>query len=131
MRLLPEKCFRHKTLFVQSYGAPVTMRWKRRLKEKLRNVYWIGGGSAAGKSTIARRLAAAHGFHVYASDDVMADHARRSSRDDSPLLHRFMAMDMDERWVRVVGPRSLAPGASPPCLSVECPGDHTRYVARR
>ena len=29
----------------------------------------------------------------------MADHARRSSPEDCPLLHRFMAMDMDQRWV--------------------------------
>jgi len=36
---------------------------------------------------------------VYATDDVMADHARRSSREDCPLLHGFMVMDMDERWV--------------------------------
>jgi 2-phosphoglycerate kinase len=61
--------------------------------------YWIGGGSAAGKSTIARRIAVLHGLKVYSTDDVMADHARRSSREDCPLLHEFMAMDMDERWV--------------------------------
>ena len=61
--------------------------------------YWIGGGSAAGKSTIARRIAAQHGLTVYPTDDVMADHARRSSPEDCPLLHKFMAMDMDERWV--------------------------------
>ena len=61
--------------------------------------YWIGGGSAAGKSTIARRVAAQHGLTVYPTDDVMADHARLSSPEDSPLLHEFMAMDMDERWV--------------------------------
>ena len=29
----------------------------------------------------------------------MADHARRSSPEDCPLLHRFMDMDMDQRWV--------------------------------
>jgi hypothetical protein len=63
------------------------------------NVYWIGGGSCAGKSTVARRVAAQHGLRVYATDDVMAEHARRSSPEDCPLLHRFMAMDMDERWV--------------------------------
>lgn len=63
------------------------------------HVYWIGGGSAAGKSTIARRIAAQHGLSVYPTDDVMADHARRSSREECPLLHKFMAMDMDERWV--------------------------------
>ena len=69
------------------------------LREQLQHVYWIGGGSGAGKSTIARRIAAQHGLRVYATDGVMADHARRSSREDSPLLHRFIAMDMDERWV--------------------------------
>jgi 2-phosphoglycerate kinase len=69
------------------------------LREKLQHVYWIGGGSGAGKSTIARRIAAQHGLRVYATDDVMADHARRSSHEDCPLLHRFMAMDMGERWV--------------------------------
>ena len=67
--------------------------------EQLKHVYWIGGGSCAGKSTIARRIAAEQGLDVYATDDVMADHARRSSPDDCPLLHKFMAMDMDERWV--------------------------------
>lgn len=69
------------------------------LQEQLRHVYWIGGGSAAGKSTIARRIAAEHGLRVYATDEMMVDHARRSSSEDCPLLHRFMAMDMDERWL--------------------------------
>lgn len=65
----------------------------------LQHVYWIGGGSGAGKSTIARRIAAQHRLCVYATDEVMADHARRSSDEDCPLLHRFAGMDMDERWV--------------------------------
>jgi len=69
------------------------------LRDQLRHVRWIGGGSGAGKSTVARRLAAEHGLRVYATDDAMADHARRSTEEDAPLLHRFMAMDMDERWV--------------------------------
>lgn len=69
------------------------------LREQLRHVYWIGGGSGAGKSTIARRVAAEHGLQLYVSDDVMADHAKRSTPEDCPLLHEFMAMDMDERWV--------------------------------
>jgi 2-phosphoglycerate kinase len=67
--------------------------------KQLEHVYWIGGGSAAGKSTIAHRIAAQHGLHVYSTDDVMADHARRCSPEDCPLLHTFMAMDMDQRWV--------------------------------
>ncbi|MFD6174275.1 AAA family ATPase [Streptomyces coeruleorubidus] len=66
----------------------------------MRHVYWVGGGSGAGKSTIARRLAERQGWRVYSTDDVMGDHARRTTRDEAPLLHEFMAMDMDERWVK-------------------------------
>lgn len=66
---------------------------------RLGHVYWIGGGSGAGKSTIARRLAAQHGPHVYSTDEVMADHARRSTPEDAPYLSRFTTMDMDQRWV--------------------------------
>lgn len=65
----------------------------------LRHVYWIGGGSAAGKSTIARRIAAEHGLQLYSTDDAMADHAKRSTPADCPLLHEFMTMDIDERWL--------------------------------
>ena len=70
------------------------------LQDQLRHIYWIGGGSGAGKSTITRRIAAEHGLHAYITDDVMADHAKRSTPRDCPLLHMFMAMDMDQRWVR-------------------------------
>jgi hypothetical protein len=68
-------------------------------QEQLRHVYWIGGGSGAGKSTIARRIAAEHGLQYYGTDDVMPDHAKRSTSESCPFLHKFMAMDMDERWV--------------------------------
>ena len=67
--------------------------------ERLRHVHWIGGGSGAGKSTIARRLAHRHGWRLYATDDVMRDHAGRTTPEEAPLLHEFIAMDMDERWV--------------------------------
>jgi 2-phosphoglycerate kinase len=67
--------------------------------KELGHVYWIGGGSGSGKSTIARRLAAERGLRLYPTDDVMSDHARRSTSEDSPFLTRFLAMDMDERWV--------------------------------
>jgi hypothetical protein len=67
--------------------------------DRLRHVYWIGGGNGAGKSTVARRLAARHGLRLYETDGVMTDHVRRSSPRDSPFLSRFIAMDMDERWL--------------------------------
>jgi len=69
------------------------------LRARLQHVYWIGGDSGAGKSTIAWRLAAQHGLHLFATDDAMGDHARRSTPEDAPFLSAFAAMDMDERWV--------------------------------
>ncbi len=62
-------------------------------------MYWIGGASGAAKSTVARRLADRHGLRLYATDDVMPDHAARTTPEDGPLLSAFAAMDMDERWL--------------------------------
>jgi hypothetical protein len=62
-------------------------------------VRWLGGGSGGGKSTIARRLAARYGLAVYDTDAAMRDHAARSTAAESPRLHEFMAMSMDERWL--------------------------------
>lgn len=64
------------------------------------HVYWIGGGSGGGKSSVATHLAAQLGARVYSCDDAMADHAARGSAQQCPLLHEFLAMDMDQRWVR-------------------------------
>ncbi|MFF5547902.1 shikimate kinase [Streptomyces olivaceoviridis] len=69
------------------------------LPARLRHVFWIGGGSGAGKSTIARRLADRYGWRLYATDDVMHEHARRTTPEEAPRLHEFIAMDMDERWL--------------------------------
>jgi len=69
------------------------------LSNRLRHVYWIGRGSGAGKSTIARRLATEHGLQCYSTDDAMADHGRRCRPGDCPFLTEFQKMSMDERWV--------------------------------
>jgi len=65
----------------------------------LRHVYWVGGASGAGKSTIARRLAAKYGLGLYSTDEAMADHASRCPPEDCPFLTAFKSMSMDERWV--------------------------------
>jgi hypothetical protein len=44
-------------------------------------------------------MAARHGLRLYATDDVMSDHASRCAPGDCPFLSEFAAMDMDERWV--------------------------------
>ncbi|WP_199042621.1 hypothetical protein [Glycomyces salinus] len=69
------------------------------MSDPLENVYWIGGGSGAGKSTVARRLARERGWRPYETDAVMGDHSRRTTPERAPFLHRFMAMGMDQRWV--------------------------------
>ncbi len=68
--------------------------------QRLRHIRWIGGGSGAGKSTVARLLAANHGLRFYSTDDRQSAHTARSNPADHPLLHAFLAMTMDERWAK-------------------------------
>jgi 2-phosphoglycerate kinase len=65
----------------------------------LGRVCWIGGGSGAGKSTVARRLADRYSLRLYSTDSVHADHIARTGPAEKPLANAFLAMDMDERWV--------------------------------
>jgi 2-phosphoglycerate kinase len=69
------------------------------LRERLAHVHWLGGGTGAGKSTVAMRLAREHGLRLYGTDDAIRDHLARSSAVQHPLMHAFVAMDMDERWL--------------------------------
>jgi 2-phosphoglycerate kinase len=69
------------------------------LSTRLEHVVWIGGPPGAGKSTIASQLSVEHGLSLYICDGTMSDHVGRSNSSDHPLLHDFLAMDMDERWV--------------------------------
>jgi hypothetical protein len=64
----------------------------------LQHVRWIGGGSGAGKSTVARQLAADHGLRLYHTEPF-SKFVAQADPGATPLLHGFMAMDMDERWV--------------------------------
>ena len=68
--------------------------------ERLGHIRWIGGGSGAGKSTIARRLAEKHKLRLYHCDDMQSAHTARSNAADHPMLHAFLAMTMEERWAR-------------------------------
>ena len=70
------------------------------LPQRLRHIHWLGGGSGAGKSTIAGLLAEEHGLHLYHCDNAQAEHTARSNPTDHPMLHAFISMTMDERWAR-------------------------------
>jgi 2-phosphoglycerate kinase len=69
------------------------------LRDRLGHVRWLGGGSGAGKSTIAARLMAEHGLRLYGTDEAIQRHVPRSTAARHPLLHEFLAMDLDERWL--------------------------------
>lgn len=64
----------------------------------MRHVRFIGGGSGAGKSTVARHLAAEYGLRLVETEPF-SQYVPRTTPESAPLLHRFLAMDMDERWV--------------------------------
>jgi Shikimate kinase len=69
------------------------------LKSRLRHVYWIGGGSGAGKSTIAKRLANKYNLRLYSTDETIREHDLRTPPEERPLGCAFSEMDIDERWV--------------------------------
>ncbi|WP_205325818.1 hypothetical protein [Glycomyces sp. YM15] len=71
----------------------------REVRARLRHAYWIGGGSGAGKSTVAAALADRYGLRLYGTDESMQDHARRTTPAEAPHLHEFISMSMDERWL--------------------------------
>ena len=69
------------------------------LPADLGHVRWIGGGSGAGKSTVAEELARRHGAALYHVEPP-SRYTRRTTSESAPLRHAFAAMTMDERWVQ-------------------------------
>ena len=68
--------------------------------DRLRHVLWIGGGTGAGKTSIATALAERHGALAYHYDFHDArDHSERIDPVRHPVMQAFAAMSMDERWV--------------------------------
>ena len=66
----------------------------------LERVRWIGGGTGAGKTTVAKAIAERHGLERYDYDWHDArDHSDRTRVDRHPNRAAFLAMSMDERWV--------------------------------
>jgi len=64
----------------------------------LSHVRWIGGGSGAGKSTVAAALAARFGLALHHVEPP-SRFISQTTPETAPLLHAFIGMSMDERWV--------------------------------
>ncbi len=56
----------------------------------LDHVLWLGGSTCAGKTSVAKRLAASHGLRVYHCDDAFEDHRKRADPDRHPGFCRIM-----------------------------------------
>jgi 2-phosphoglycerate kinase len=79
------------------------------LKEKLSHVLFLGGGTDAGKTTVARMLAEKHDWQLYRFDLNEMAHIERLLEKGSKYYDDFMAMSEDERWV-LRTPEEMAAG---------------------
>jgi 2-phosphoglycerate kinase len=79
------------------------------LKEKLSHVLWLGGGTDAGKTTVARLLAEKHGWRLYEFDRSEPAHIERLLAEGAKYYGEFMAMTEDERWI-LRSPAEMAAG---------------------
>lgn len=66
----------------------------------LDHVRWVGGGTGAGKTTVAQVLADRAGARLYSTDVTIKAHCSRMASHQAPLLRSFQRMTMDERWLR-------------------------------
>ncbi|HKI02518.1 MAG TPA: hypothetical protein VKK31_11090 [Thermoanaerobaculia bacterium] len=58
--------------------------------DDLSHVVWLGGSACAGKTTLARRLAARDGLALYSCDDAFEAHRRRADPRRHRCFHRLM-----------------------------------------
>jgi len=64
------------------------------------SVFWLGGGSGAGKTTLARTIAGRLDLRVYHIDAYGFDHVARMVTGPFPRTQAFNAMTYDDRWLR-------------------------------
>ena len=59
-------------------------------------IYWIGGSSCGGKSTLARRLADEHGMALYSCDEHYEEHLLGISDQAPSAMRTVSRMSADE-----------------------------------
>lgn len=67
-----------------------------------RNVYWIGGSSCAGKSSVAKKLADTYPFFLFKIDDYIGTFERVAQAHHHPILSELATLPWEERRVRLV-----------------------------
>jgi len=68
-------------------------------RHALAHILWLGGTPCSGKTSVARRLAEAHGLPVYHHDEQARAHEARADPARHPAFRAERALSLDERWV--------------------------------
>lgn len=66
----------------------------------MQRVYYLGGSTCCGKSTVAERLAAERGWAVYKLDDDLEGFMAEAARRGHPASARAVALSPEETWMR-------------------------------
>lgn len=59
-------------------------------------IYWLGGSTCAGKTTISNILSEKYGFIVYHCDEYLAKHIEKSNAQEHPNLNRVTKMSWND-----------------------------------
>lgn len=69
---------------------------------RLEGVFWLGGSSCAGKSSISEIIAHRFDLDVYHVDEAFEAHAQRFDPLRHPTLTEWSKSSWDERWMRPI-----------------------------
>lgn len=84
------------------------------LRHRLDHIRWIGGGTGAGKSTVAAVLAGWSGADIYDGDRGERGYVNRVGAEGQPRFAALLAMSAEQRWL----------GRSPERIFAEMPSLH-------
>ncbi len=59
-------------------------------------IYWLGGSTCAGKTTISNILSEKYGFNVYHCDEYLAKHIQKSNPQEHPNLNRVTKISWND-----------------------------------
>ena len=62
-------------------------------------VYYLGGGTCCGKSTVTEQLVEKHGFTLYKLDDYIFDYLERLAKAGNNIAIKQMAESVEEMWL--------------------------------
>lgn len=69
---------------------------KNEIESKYSSVYWLGGSTCAGKTTIANYLSENYGFMVYHCDEYLGKHIEKSNAEEHPNLFKLTTLKWED-----------------------------------